>query len=169
VPPIRTESIRRELWKLFVKGGVNILASDHAPHTMEEKTTTDAWHAASGMPGLETSLPLMFTEVARGKLSLRRFLEATSSLPAKLFHLTRKGALKEGYAADIVLVDPKAKLTIDPTKFLSKARYTPFRGLKCAGRAAYTFVNGILVAERGAIVGPPIGRVTKSDVECGSS
>ena len=148
---------------------MDILASDHAPHTIEEKKKPNAWQAASGIPGLETSLPLMFTQVSRGKLSLRRLIEATSTLPAKIFRLTGKGALKEGYDADIVLVDPKAKSTIDPKQFLSKARFTPFKGLRCTGKAAYTFVNGTLVAERGMIVGPAVGRVTKSDVECASS
>jgi len=95
-------------------------------------------------------------------LSLRRLVEATSALPAKIFHLAGKGALKEGYDADIVLIDPKAKSVVDPGRFLSKARCTPFKGWRCTGRAAYTFVNGTLVAERGTIVGPPAGRVLKS-------
>jgi dihydroorotase (multifunctional complex type) len=165
VPPIRIEAIRSGLWKEFVSGGVDILASDHAPHTVEEKSRTNAWQAASGVPGLETSLPLMLTQVSKGKLSLRRLVEATSEFPAKIFRLGRKGALKEGFDADIVLVDPKARAKIDPAKFLSKARYTPFKGMKCVGMAAYTFVNGILVAEKGKIIGPPVGRVIKSGSE----
>jgi dihydroorotase (multifunctional complex type) len=169
VPPIRTEAERRGLWRNFTSGRVDILASDHAPHTLEEKTQANAWQAASGVPGLETSLPLMFTKVSQGKLTLRRLVEATSLLPARIFHLARKGMLKEGMDADIVLIDPKAKLTIDPRNFLSKARYTPFKGVKCTGRSAYTIVNGTLVAERGKIVGPPAGCVTKSDSTCASS
>jgi len=161
VPPIRSEPERRGLWKAFASGEVEILASDHAPHSLEEKTQTDAWQAASGVPGLETSLPLMFTQVSQGKLSLQRLVEATSRLPAKIFRLSGKGALKEGYDADIVLIDPKAKSVIDPEKFLSKARCTPFKGWRCTGKAAYTIVNGTIVAERGAIVGPPAGRVLK--------
>ena len=169
VPPIRTEEVRRGLWKLFANGDVDILASDHAPHSIEEKRKTNAWQAASGVPGLETSLPLMFTQVSQGKLPLRRLIEATSAQPAKIFHLARKGALKVGFDADIVLVDPKAKSIIDPKNFLSKARYTPFKGVRCRGMAAYTFVNGTLVAEKGKIIGPPAGRVTKSDFTCASS
>jgi dihydroorotase (multifunctional complex type) len=169
VPPIRTQQERRGLWKLFANGEVDILASDHAPHSMEEKLQKNAWQAASGVPGLETSLPLMFTQVSQGKLSLARLVEATSALPAKIFRLPTKGALKEGFDADIVLVDPKAKSLIDPKKFLSKARYTPFKGLRCTGRAAYTIVNGTLVAEKGKIIGPPAGSITKSDPACASS
>ena len=169
VPPIRSERERIGLWRLFVNGGVNILASDHAPHSLKEKSETNAWQAASGVPGLETSLPLMFTQVSQGKLSLERLVAATSTLPARIFHLAKRGALKVGFDADIVLVDPKAKSIIDPKNFLSKARYTPFKGVRCTGKAAYTFVSGTLVAERGKIVGPPVGRVIKSESACASS
>jgi len=169
VPPIRDEHNRSRLWRLFVRGEVDILASDHAPHTIREKTKANAWEAASGVPGLETSLPLMLTEVSRGKLTLRRLVEATCTLPAKTFRLPRKGAIREGFDADIVLVDPKAKLRIDPEAFLSKAKYSPFKGTRCIGRAAYTIVNGVLVAERGRIVGPPAGEVTKGVGACTSS
>lgn len=163
VPPIRSEVQRNGLWRLFSKGNVDILASDHAPHTLEEKMKDNAWDAASGVPGLETSLPLMFTQVSLGKISLRRLVEATATLPAKLFRLPRKGELKEGYDADIVLVDPKAKTRIAPEAFESKAKYSPFKGYTCVGAAAYTIVNGTLVAERRRIVGRPVGKVTKSD------
>jgi dihydroorotase (multifunctional complex type) len=169
VPPIRSEEHRMGLWKLFAKRQVDILASDHAPHTLDEKTSENAWRAASGVPGLETSLPIMFTHVERGKLSLRRLVDATASLPAKLFHLPRKGELKEGYDADIVLVDPKARIRIDPENFQSRARYSPFKGYRSVGTAAYTIVNGTVVAERGRIVGPAVGNVTKGDKACASS
>jgi dihydroorotase (multifunctional complex type) len=169
VPPIRRERERLELWNLFARGEVDILASDHAPHTLEEKTKQNAWEAASGVPGLETSLPVMFTQVSNGKLTLRRLVEATSSIPARIFHLSKKGQLKEGFDADIVLVDPKEKTRVDPAGFLSKAKYSPFAGLRCVGRAAYTIVNGTLVTERGKIVGPPAGRVTRSIEPCASS
>jgi dihydroorotase (multifunctional complex type) len=169
VPPIRSEANRNDLWRLFAKGNVDILASDHAPHTLEEKTKENAWDAASGVPGLETSLPVMFTQVSQGKLTLRRLVDATATLPAKLFRLPKKGELKEGYDADIVLVDPKAKTRIAPESFESKAKYSPFKGYRCVGMAAYTIVNGTLVAERGRIVGDPVGKVTKSDRAWASS
>lgn len=163
VPPIRSERHRQGLWRLFCDGRVDILASDHAPHTLEEKSAANAWKAASGVPGLETSLPALFTQVSRGRFTLRRLMEATATLPAKIFRLAHKGVLKEGFDADIVLVDPKAKIKIRPEDFLSKAKYSPFKGMPCIGRAAYTIVNGQLVAENGSIVGPPIGKVAMSD------
>jgi dihydroorotase (multifunctional complex type) len=162
VPPIRTETERSGLWKLFRNGDVDILASDHAPHTLEEKMQTNAFQAASGIPGLETSLPLLFTQVSRGKLRLRRLIDAAAARPAKIFHLPKKGALEEGFDADIVLVNPKAKSIVEPKNFLSKAKYTPFKGFRCTGTAAYTIVNGVLVAEDGKIVGPPAGQVTRA-------
>ena len=163
VPPIRTEKERSGLWRLFGRGEVDILASDHAPHRLEEKITANAWQAASGIPGLETSLSLMFTQHANGRLTLRRLVEATATLPARIFHLHRKGEIKEGYDADIVLVDPKERFRVEPENFLSKAKYSPFKAFQCVGRAAYTIVNGTVVAERGKIVSPAAGRVTKSE------
>jgi dihydroorotase (multifunctional complex type) len=162
VPPIRAETERSGLWKLFTQGRVDILASDHAPHTLEEKTQTDAFQAASGIPGLETSLPLMLTQVSRGKLSLRRLIEAAAARPAELFHLSKKGVLREGFDADIVLVNPKTKSVVNPRHFLTKAKYSPFKGFRCTGKVAYTIVNGVLVAENGAIVGPPTGQVIRA-------
>lgn len=163
VPPIRGERERKGLWKLFAKGQVDIFGSDHAPHTLEEKTSDNVWKVSAGVPGLETSLPVLFTQVVKRKLSLRRLIEATATFPAKHFRLSRKGELREGYDADVVLVDPKAKVKINPATFQSKAKYSPFKGYQCVGTAAYTIVNGTLVAERGRIIGPPLGKVTKSD------
>ena len=162
MPPIRAENERRELWKLFSKGEVDILASDHAPHTMEEKTQTNTFEAASGVPGLETSLPLMLTQVSRGKLSLPRLVGAAASRPAKIFRLPAKGTLRQGLDADIVLVNPKTKSIINPNKFLTKAKYTPFKGFRCTGAVAYTIVNGVLIAQDGKIVGPPAGNIIRA-------
>ena len=169
VPPIRAEVHRRGLLRQFLSGQVNILASDHAPHTLDEKNKENAFEAASGVPGLETSLPVLFTQVSNRKLTLCRFVEATAILPAKIFGLTKKGWLKEGYDADIVLVDPKGKAKIDPERFLTKAKYSPFKGMRCKGTVAYTIVNGSVVAERGEILGPSVGRVTKGNRICDSS
>lgn len=163
VPPIRHSESRRQLWNLFVKGQVNILASDHAPHTLEEKKTKDAWKAMPGVPGLETSLPVMLTQVWNGKLSLNRLVDAASTLPARIFRLKGKGQLREGYDADIVLINPKAKRIIQPSTFLSKAKYSPFEGMHCRGEAVCTIVNGSVVFENGEIIGPPIGKIVRSD------
>ncbi|HYW01842.1 MAG TPA: dihydroorotase family protein [Candidatus Acidoferrum sp.] len=158
VPPIRSEQNRSELWRCFKKGHIDILASDHAPHTIQEKAQS-VWEAASGVPGLETSLPLLLTQFSRGTLSLRRLIDATSTLPAKIFHIPNKGRLEEGFDADVVLVDPKAETTINAANFLSKAKYSPFDGMRCKGAVAYTILNGEVVAQNGKIVGPSNGRI----------
>lgn len=163
VPPIRRTEYRRELWNLFVKGEVDILASDHAPHTLHEKATENAWKAASGVPGLETSLQVMLTQVSKGRLSLSRLIQAGSTLPAMIFKLRRKGRLQTGYDADIVLIDPKSRNTIQTDKFLSKAKYSPFEGLKCRGKAVYTIVNGNVVYQNGKVADAPVGRILRSD------
>ena len=161
VPPIRSEQDRSGLWRCFKKGQIDILASDHAPHTIEEKTL-EVWKAASGVPGLETSLPLLLTQFSRGTLSLSRLIDATSTLPAKIFRLPNKGRLEEGFDADIVIVDPKAKTRINSANFLSKAKYSPFDGMRCKGAVAYTILNGEVVAQNGNIVGSSNGRIVKA-------
>ncbi|HKM77155.1 MAG TPA: dihydroorotase family protein [Candidatus Bathyarchaeia archaeon] len=161
VPPIRSEQDRSGLWRCFKKGQIDILASDHAPHTIEEKAL-EVWKAASGVPGLETSLPLLLTQFSRGTLSLRRLIDATSTLPAKIFRLANKGRLEEGFDADIVIIDPKAETRINSANFLSKAKYSPFDGMKCKGAVAYTILNGEVVAQNGNIVGSSNGRIVMS-------
>jgi len=163
VPPIRRAECRRELWNFFVKGEVGILASDHAPHTLREKVTEDAWKTASGVPGLETSLQVMLTQVSKGRLPLSRLIQAGSTLPAMIFRLHKKGRLQIGYDADIVLIDPKARNTIETDKFLSKAKYSPFEGMKCRGKAVYTIVNGNIAYQNGKVADAPAGRILRSD------
>jgi dihydroorotase len=163
VPPIRRIGIRRQLWNLSAKGEIDILASDHAPHALNEKITENAWNAASGVPGLETSLPVMLTQVWKGRLSLSRLVRATSTIPAMIFKLRGKGRLETGYDADIVLIDPKASTTVKPSSFLSKAKYSPFEGMSCRGAAVCTIVNGQIIFRDGEIVGPPAGKILRSD------
>jgi dihydroorotase-like cyclic amidohydrolase len=104
----------------------------------------------------------MLNQFSRGTLSLRRLIDATSTLPAKIFHLPQKGRLEEGVDADIVLVDPKAETRINAANFLSKAKYSPFDGMRCKGAVAYTILNGEVVAQNGNIVGSPKGRIVKA-------
>jgi dihydroorotase len=162
VPPIRPENYRAGLWREFIHRDVDILASDHAPHTLEEKSRENVWDAASGVPGLETSLPLLFTQFSKKRITLKRLVEATATRPARIFRLPKKGALTEGYDADIVLVNPKKKFVIRAKDFMSKAKYSPFEGMRCVGRAEYTIVNGTLVSEHGEIVDSPAGRIVKA-------
>ena len=95
-------------------------------------------------------------------MTLSRLIQASSTLPAEIFRLRTKGRLQTGYDADIVLIDPKARTTIEADKFLSKAKYSPFEGMKCRGKAVYTIVNGNIVYQKGRIAGVPVGRILRS-------
>ena len=152
VPPLRPPQIRASLFSAMTSDDVTILATDHAPHTIEEKR----WQprkSPPGVPGLETAMPLMLTLINKGKLSLRRLVELVSANPAKVFNLGTKGKLERGADADVILIDMKARGKIDPDKFFSKAHYSPFENWKTQGAVRATIVNGRIVYQDGQIVG----------------
>jgi len=164
VPPLRDKSEVKALWKGLKRGLIDVLASDHAPHTLEEKENEDFWKVKPGIPGLETTLPLMLTQVSRENLSLKELVRLTSEKPAEILGFTTRGFLKEGYNADVVVVDLKREWKIDASKFHSKAKFSPFDGWKVKGKPIKTFVNGLLVMDDGEIVGTPgIGRLVSKE------
>ncbi|MEM2144827.1 MAG: dihydroorotase family protein [Candidatus Jordarchaeaceae archaeon] len=152
LPPLRTKKDNTALWAAILDGTINILASDHAPHSISEKEKPFP-EAPSGFPGLETMFPLMFTKVAHGDLRLEKLVELTSLSPAKIFKLENKGMLLEGYDADMVLVDPKEKWKINPEKFYSKSKFSPFKDWKVVGKAKMTFVKGSCIMSDEQIIG----------------
>ena len=125
-PPLRKRCLQH-LWNGLNDGTIDIIASDHAPHTEEEKQG-DIWDAAAGVPGVETMLPLMLYAVKQNLIPLRRVIEATSAKPAQIFGLDNKGLIREGYDADIVLVDTKNVRTITAEQLHSRCGWTPFEG-----------------------------------------
>jgi len=158
-PPPRSRLNASRLWRAVREGRVDIVASDHAPHSLEEKRGEDVWRVRPGVPGLETTLPLMLTEVGRGRLSWARLVRLLAAGPGEVFRLGR-GSLREGGFADMVVVDADRESTIDPSRFHSKAHYTPFEGRRVRGVPVKTFVNGRLVMDEGEIVvAPGSGRV----------
>ena len=162
VPPLRSPKDTRKLFHAMKMGIPTIMATDHAPHTVEEKARTPR-KSSPGIPGLETALPLMLTMVNKGKLSLGRLVSLLSTNPAKVFDLRSKGRLDNGADGDLVLVDLKKRGRIDPDKFFSKAHYSPFEGWKTQGAIHTTIVNGLVVYREGEITGEPgSGRVLKS-------
>ena len=162
LPPLRPRKDTRKLFRAMKIGIPTIMATDHAPHTVEEKARTPR-KSSPGIPGLETALPLMLTMVNKGKLSLGRLVSLLSTNPAKVFDLRSKGRLDNGADGDLVLVDLKKRGRIDPDKFFSKAHYSPFEGWKTQGAIHTTIVNGLVVYREGEITGEPgSGRVLKS-------
>ena len=162
VPPLRSRNDTRNLFRAMKMGIPTIMATDHAPHTIKEKARPPR-ESSPGIPGLETALPLMLTMVNKGKLSLGRLVSLLSTNPAKVFDLRSKGRLENGADGDLVLIDLKKRGVIDPTKFFSKAHYSPFDGWKTQGAVHTTIVNGLIVYREGEIIGRPGGgKVLKS-------
>jgi dihydroorotase len=128
-PPIRQDRDREALWKAVINGSVEVLASDHAPHTADEKNRP-VREAPAGVPGVETMLPLMLKAVADGKLPLQRLIDMTSANPALIFGITGKGRLARGYDADFTFVDMGAKSIITAASLHSKAGWTPYEGFE---------------------------------------
>lgn len=159
------------LWEAMEAGTIDMLSSDHAPHTREEKEIgwEDAWAAHTGTPGIQHQLPLMFDAWNQGKLSLRRLVEMTSTTPASVFGLTSKGTLTPGTDADIVLVDPRRKWKISNESVLSRIGWTPYDGRTIRGAVDRTISRGTDVWADTQVVGDP-GRgkhVTPSRKESG--
>jgi dihydroorotase len=138
----------------FRDGTVDIMATDHAPHLREEKEPgwTDGWKAHTGTPSEQFYLSLLLTDVAAGKLTYERVADATSTRPAKLFGLyPRKGAIRAGADADIVLVDPAKRHTISDGDVLSKCGWTPYAGREVIGVPVYTFLRGQAIFDDGKL------------------
>lgn len=152
VPPIRSEKNASVLWNGLKHGFVDVLASDHAPHTIAEKKAVSVWDAKLGVPGLETMLPLLLTQVNKGCLSFAELVRVTAEEPAKIFCLKNRGVLEEGAWADFVVVDMKGEYRVDSSGFFSKAKYSPFDGMWVKGKPVKTFVSGELVLDEGVIV-----------------
>ena len=152
-PSVKRKEDRVALWRAVRDGTVDMIATDHAPHTVEEKTAGDSvFDRPSGFPGLETSVALMLTCVSRGLLSLSRYVRLTSEGPARAWGLyPKKGRIALGSDADFTIVDTKREWRIDPARFVSKAKYSPFEGFEAKGAAVYTIVRGRVVMDSGHI------------------
>ena len=150
-PPVREARHREALWRALNAGIVDVLATDHAPHTIEEKQLPYP-ASPSGMPGVQTLVPVMLTHVNDGKLSLQRFVELTSAGPQRVFGLADKGRIAEGYHADFTVVDLKRKETITAEWTKSKCVWTQFDGFEATGWPVATIVRGGFVMRDGEIV-----------------
>ena len=149
-PPIRSKRHQDELWKGLLDGTINCIATDHAPHTLEEKALPYG-QAPAGMPGVETSLTLMLNEVSKGRISLEQVVKWMSENPAKLYNIKDKGFIIKGYDADITIVDMNKEKVISNDSMQTKCRWTAFNGTKTKGWPITTIVNGHIVYNNGAL------------------
>ncbi|NIM45179.1 MAG: allantoinase AllB [Nitrososphaeria archaeon] len=157
-PPVRGIPADREaLWRGLRDVGIDMVASDHAPHPLEDKIEKENfWEAGSGMIGVETMMPLMLTQVNTGMLSIHQLITLTSETPARYFNLfPKKGVVQVGSDADLVLIDIKSEGIIRRDKLHSKSLNTAFDGWKVIGMPTMTIVRGTIVYEDGEIVGRP--------------
>jgi len=156
-PPVREAWHQAALWQGISDGTVDILGSDHAPHTLEEKARSYP-DSPSGMTGVQTLLPIMLNHVAAGRLSLLRLVDLISSNPARIFGLIGKGRLAVGYDADFTLVDLAAQRQIDNSWIASKVGWTPYHGTRVTGWPIATLINGKLVMHSDQVQGQPQGQ-----------
>ncbi len=160
-PPLRPPAEREALWRELLAGGIDVLASDHAPHTLDEKTERFE-DAPSGVPGVATTLPLLFRYVRRQVLPLERFVAMFSGNPAALLRVN-KGAIVVGRDADLVVVDPRRIEPVTARRCRYKCGWTPFEGTEATFPVA-TFVRGELVSQEGELVAERVGRtITPSE------
>jgi dihydroorotase len=159
-PPVREPHHKVELWKALNDGTIGQIATDHAPHTPEEKRNPDIWEAGAGFPGVETLMPLMLNAVAEGCLSLEQLVRISAYNPAKNFGLLPlKGQIAIGSHADLSIIDLSAETMIDEARLHSvRARITPFHGKRVKGLPLHTLLRGQFVMKNKSLVGTSLGR-----------
>ncbi|BAV65067.1 dihydroorotase [Sphingobium cloacae] len=155
-PPIRSAAHREGLWRWLNQGVPDVLGSDHAPHSIEEKAK--AYPASpSGMPGVQTLVPLLLDHVAQGRLTLRRFIELTSSGPQRVFGLVGKGRIALGYDADFTVVDLRKRWTVGRDWLASRCDWSPFEGMELTGKAVGTIIRGHRVMWEDTLANEAVG------------
>jgi dihydroorotase len=152
-PPVREKRNQEPLFAALADGTVDMVATDHAPHSVEEKTRNDIWTVDCGFPGVETQMPMMLTEVAAGRYSVSDYVRWSAANPAKVWGLyPRKGVIQPGTDADIAVVDLDREWTIDDAKLQSLSRITPFHGQRVKGLPVHTLVRGRFVMKDRTLV-----------------
>lgn len=155
-PPIRDKRHLEKLWQAVHDGTVDVIGSDHAPHTLEEKAKPYP-QSPSGFPGVQTLIPIMLNHVHNGRLSIERFVEMVTENPRRLFQVRNKGRIEVGYDADFTLVDRKAQREITNRWIASKCGYTPFDGMKVIGWPVQTILKGTTVMQDDQVIQPHQG------------
>jgi dihydroorotase len=152
-PPVREKRNQEPLFAALADGTIDCIATDHAPHSVEEKTRNDIWTVDCGFPGVETQMPLMLNEVSAGRYTVSDYVRWSAANPAKIWGLyPRKGVIQAGADADIALVDLDREWTIDDAKLQSLSRITPFHGRRVTGLPIHTLVRGRFVMQERSLV-----------------
>jgi len=161
-PPARDAPAGELMWERLASGEVDLISTDHAPSTLEQKFEKDIWDCPFGLPGIETTLSVMLNAVNGGQLTLERLVEVYSATPARLLGLyPRKGTIRTGSDADVVLVDMEDERVLRNEDVVSKAGWMPFDGYLIKGRPVTTILRGEVVAEKGEVKAEPgCGRYT---------
>lgn len=155
-PPIRDERHRRALWQAVRDGTVDVVGSDHAPHTLEEKARPYP-ESPSGMPGVQTLLPLLLDHAHAGRLSLARVVDLVSAGPARVFGIAGKGAIEPGCDADLAIFDLAATWCVERRWLRSRCDWSPFEGMQLRGRPIATVLRGRIAMRDDEILGPATG------------
>ena len=159
-PPIREKKHQDALWAALNSGVVDIVASDHAPHTLDEKSQTYP-KSPSGTPGVQTLVPIMLNHVNNGKLALAKLVGLWSYGPERIHKISNKGRIKEGYDADFTIVDMNKEMVIQNSQQRSKSKWTPYDGLKVKGWVTHTILRGNCVMQDDEILSEPLGQMIK--------
>jgi dihydroorotase (multifunctional complex type) len=162
-PPVREPGHGEALFQGLVEGRVNAIATDHSPHTREEKLNDDIWKAISGFAGVETSVRLFLTYgVNADRMTLPQYVRASSEGPARTWGLyPRKGAIRVGSDADLTIIDLEAADVVEAARMHGKNNHNPFEGHRTRGAAVATIVRGQIVMRDGELVGEPRGRMAR--------
>ena len=150
-PAVKSKSDREGIWAALLDNRIDVVATDHAPHTLEEKSN-NYLNAPSGGPLVQHALLSMFEHAKNGKISIERIVEKMAHNPAILFRIEKRGYLREGYFADLVVVKPEAGEVVAKENILYQCQWSPFEGTKFSYSIDKTFVNGSLVYDRGEII-----------------
>jgi dihydroorotase len=149
-PAVKTAADREGIWKAVLDNRIDVIATDHAPHTLEEKSNK-YMSAPSGGPLVQHGLIAMLDKVQEGRISIERVVEKMAHAPAKLFRIQERGFVREGYHADIVIVDPNRQTSVYKENCLSKCAWSPFEGHTFSHAIDSTFINGRLAYSKGEI------------------
>ena len=149
-PAVKTETDKNGLWEALLDDRIDVIATDHAPHTLKEKSNKYL-SCPSGAPLVQYSLPVMFEYFKKGKITLEKVVEKMCHNPAILFEIEKRGYVKEGYKADLVIINPNAEITVSKENIQSKCGWSPLENETFHSEITHTFVNGFLAFENGKV------------------